>query len=47
MLLNDLGLKISFQKFKNALVSRGCFEYKIGSVRGLRRLKIISVVENI
>ena len=45
MLLNDLGIKISFQKFKNALVARGCVEYRENVNRGLRHLKIISVVD--
>lgn len=40
-IFHELGLKISFQKFKNILVSRGCCEYRTNGFRGLYGLKEI------
>lgn len=34
---------LSFQKFKNLLVARGCAEYKSGSIRGLKFIKEIII----
>ena len=40
--INDyIGTGLSFQKFKNELIARGCKEYRTGSERGLMYLKEI------
>jgi hypothetical protein len=35
----EMATGLSFQKFKNILISRGCEEYKVKSIRGLRYIK--------
>jgi hypothetical protein len=40
-ILGEMNINISFQKFKNILMSRGCCEYRTGSTRGLKYIKEI------
>jgi len=40
----EIGGGLSFQKFKNILIARGCVEYMSGKVRGLRGVRITAEV---